>query len=222
MIKSLFDTGSCSKMNQVIAICGPPGCGKSTLATHLAQKLPGCCRIDIDDYQSFTQQSLETLDQWVKDGADYNQFVIAKLGDDLLKLKHERTIKAFVTGSDSSSAATPGSPILFETHFGRGHNDSGQHIDTLIWIDIPLDIALARNLRSFCQDFTNTYDVSEHPQQLQWLSQYLEGYSASIRHTLTLQRQYIRPDADIFVDGTLPPEQLAEQLLRSINQKLAR
>jgi adenylate kinase family enzyme len=218
MIMPFFDTGSCSKMNQVIAICGPPGCGKSTLATHLAQKLPGCCRIDIDDYQSFTQQSLEALDQWVKDGADYNQFVIEKLGEDLEQLKKEQTIKASATGPATDSV----SPILFETHFGRGHNDSGQHIDTLIWIDIPLDIALARNLKSFCQDFTSTNDASEHHQQLHWLSQYLEGYSASIRHTLTLQRQYIRPDADIFVDGTLPSEQLAEQLLRSINQKLAR
>lgn len=193
-------------MNQVIAICGPPGCGKSTLAAHLAQKLPGSCRIDIDDYQSFTQQSLDSLEQWVKDGADYNQFVISNLGDDLQQLKQGQPIK--------DSAA--GSPIIFETHFGRGHNDSGRYIDTLVWIDIPLDIALARNLRSFCLDFANTNDASEHHQQLHWLSQYLEGYSASIRHTLTLQRQHIRPAADIFVDGTQTPEQLAEQILHSI------
>ncbi len=199
-------------MNHVIAICGPPGCGKSTLASHLAQKLPNCRRIDIDDYQSFTQQSLSALDQWVIDGADYNQFSIAQLDDDLQRLKHGQTSKVPGTGATLSS----GSPILFETHFGRAHHHSGQYIDTLIWIDIPLDMALARNLRSFCLNFMDAKDASEHHQQLHWLSQYLEGYSASIRKTLTLQRQHIRPGADIFVDGTQAPEQLAEQILSLI------
>ncbi|BFM15346.1 hypothetical protein R50073_15290 [Maricurvus nonylphenolicus] len=191
--------------NKVIGICGPPGCGKSTLANLLQDKIPLAKRIDIDNYQSFTQQSLNELDQWVKDGADYNLFQLPEL----------------VSALDRQPTETP---LIFETHFGRGHQASGQYIDTLIWIDIPLDIALARNLQKFSQQFSEAIRIDAdkdqiHQQQLTWLSQYLQGYTSSIRHTLTLQRQYIRPEADIFLDGTLPAEQLCQQVIQQLAAK---
>lgn len=184
----------------VIGICGPPGCGKSTLARLLQAKIPHAKRIDIDDYQSFTEQTLTELDQWVKEGADYNQFQLPEL----------------VSALDNHPEEIP---LIFETHFGRGHQASGRYIDTLIWIDIPLDIALARNLQKIIQQFGETADGESNPQQSTWLSQYLQGYTTSIRHTLTLQRQYIRPAADIFLDGTQPAEQLSQQLLQQLTAK---
>jgi uridine kinase len=175
---------------KVIGICGPPGCGKSTLARMLQGEIAQARRIDIDDYQSFTEQTLAELDQWVKDGADYNKFQLPEL----------------VAALDNHPAATP---LIFETHFGRGHQASGRHIDTLIWIDVPLDIALARNLQTFIQQLGDTAELS-------WLTQYLQGYTTSIRHTLTLQRQYIRPGADIFLDGTQPTELLCQQAIQQL------
>jgi uridine kinase len=182
---------------KVIGICGPPGCGKSTLARMLQGEIAQARRIDIDDYQSFTEQTLAELDQWVKDGADYNKFQLPEL----------------VAALDNHPAATP---LIFETHFGRGHQASGRYIDTLIWIDVPLDIALARNLQTFIQQLGDTANSEANPEQLSWLTQYLQGYTTSIRHTLTLQRQYIRPGADIFLDGTQPTELLCQQAIQQL------
>jgi len=43
--------------------------------------------------------------------------------------------------------------VLFETQFGRAHRETERHLDLLLWVDTPLDVALARSIRASIAGF---------------------------------------------------------------------
>ena len=204
--------------NFIIAICGSPGSGKSTLAELLARAftdgnefIPGTnpvVRIDIDQYQSFTDQAIEDIEQWMEGEADYNTFTIPQLDNDLADLKRGKTLQ--ISGQKKPSTAA--GPIIFETHFGREHRATGQHIDFMIWLETPLDIALARNIQAFCQDFL-AGEEGHHRQQIQWMMEYLTNYQQSVRATLAQQAQRLSSAADVILDGQQNVDALTKQAL---------
>lgn len=112
---------------RVIAICGCPGSGKSTLATLLAERLQAV-RLDMDDFQDFTQMSPDALSHWIHQGADFNQLDVSGF-----------------TRALAAAASEPGY-LVVESHFGRAHTDTGKLFDLVFWLDTPADLALARKL----------------------------------------------------------------------------
>ncbi|MBQ0721168.1 MAG: hypothetical protein KBT88_04290 [Gammaproteobacteria bacterium] len=213
--------------NPIFAICGTPGSGKSTLAIHLAEALKpasdsssgsrSTVHIDIDHYQSFTEQAIDDIQLWLAAGGDYNLFQIPQLDDDLVALKEG--ISTRLPGSEEP--VTANGPILFESHFGREHHASGQHIDFMIWLETPLDLALARNVRAFCEDFLSA-EESHHHGQIQWLEGYLQNYQQSVRATLAQQSRRLSAAADLILDGQQSIESLTQQALGAITQYIAK
>jgi hypothetical protein len=95
---------------------------------------------------------------------------------------------------------------LLDFLLARAHPPTARHIDLLIWIETPPDIALARTLR----DQVGLARKAPAAGFIDWLAGYLDSYARVMHRGYQLQRATVRPQADIILDGMLSPDQLAE------------
>lgn len=196
-------------MPTVVAIAGVAGAGKSSVVRELVRMLPEADAIHVDDYQRITREPLGKLEAWVDGGADFDEFEIPVLGEHLARLKRGEP----VTDPIRMRALEPGRFVIFETHFGRAHRDTGQHIDVLVWLDVALDIALARNLRSLIQPMLPGGGLKPDPDRLLALNAFLERYVSSVRPLLELQLTRVREGADLCVPSGETPEVTARAIV---------
>lgn len=200
-----------SHTRPIIAICGVPGSGKSSVAQRLGRQI-SATHVDMDHFQTFTEQNVHALAAQADHEQFYNQFQMPELADTLVKLKTGET--------DSLNSVTNKSgqkPIIFESHFGRAHDETGQYIDFMIWLDCPLDLALARKLHLFFNEFLQD-DSSHHRQQIEWVNGYLQHYQDDVKALLDIQQQRVARDADIRIDSRQPLDQLVNTLETLIAQ----
>ena len=192
-------------MTQVIAIAGPPGAGKSTLAHALAQMLGRAGVLEFDRYEQATAHSVEDLGRWLREGADFNALAAPGLRGDLERLKGEPWARRY---------------LLFEMPLGREHAETAPLIDFLIWIDLPLDVALARKLGELTNRALRSPAPDEHGRALAWLNGYLDSYLAVVREVLVVQNDRVRPGADLIVDGLADFPSLVAELAQLLRQRL--
>ena len=178
----------------VIAISGHPGGGKSTLTLALAKRLDAPA-LHYDDFETMTKRPPMQVRRWIEQGSDYDEIELQPLAAAL-----------------SRHAASGARLVLFDTLLGRAHRQTGQMIDLLIWIDTPPDIALARKIAETAARAA----PGEAAQFVGWLGSYMEHYQSFISGTYELQRQRVRPGADIVLDGRQSAAELAEQALAAI------
>jgi uridine kinase len=183
-------------MNKVIAISGFPGSGKSTLMYELSRRVSGAC-LDYDRYQRVTDRPIEEITRWLRDGADYNELVVPGLAEDLRRLKSGMQVTERGTGREVPARQY----IFLETPLGREHRPTSQFIDVVLWLDVPLDVALARNIRAFTSNFLNHETGSEYSNDLMWLESYLTNYIEHVREMLLLQYEKIGKTADVIVNA---------------------
>jgi len=196
----------------VIGISAPPGGGKSSLAQALAKRLGNATTIHFDAYEQITSSPMHDISDWMRRGADFNEFDIQKLSEDLKRIKSGQSI----TESNETFEILPPHYVLFETLFGREHEASGRFIDRLIWIDVPLDLALARKLLDFTDPEPDEGVGQNADSTLMWLRGYLGHYVQATRGLLMMQKERIALTADLTLNGTLDLTTLVEQATRDI------
>ena len=164
---------------KVIAISALAGGGKTTLTEALLPRLPGARALHFDDIPG----RLLPMDycEWSEAGADYSLWDLSALEDGLRRLLAENPAY-----------------ILVDYPFGRAHPMIAPYLDCALWIDTPLDIALARRV---LRDTPRKGAVI--------MKQTLEFYLARHRDTYLVHEATVRPTCDFILDGTLPVEQLA-------------
>lgn len=199
-------------MNIIIAVAGPPGAGKTSLINALVCELGNASSVSYDSYQKITEKPVNEITELLKDGTNYNSLIIPKLAEDLEKIKNGESIVEPLQNIEIKSNPY----IFFETPFGKEHSESAQYIDLLLWIDIPFDIALARNLKAFTGFFLKEQRRDKHTDNIAWLDDYLANYLAEIRHLLYMQKERVSVNADIVVDGTNNIESMAEYAMKEI------
>jgi hypothetical protein len=202
---------------RVVAVAAPVGGGKTTLVRGLAEHFSGASTVYFDHYERITEQSIESIGDWMREGADLNRIVVPGLAEDLQSLKRG----VAVTDPLTRSAIASSEFILFETQFGRAHAASGQHIDYLVWLDIPLDIALARKIRQFSGEVAAGRDSRRAAEFAPWLGTYLENYIAVVGKLLRLQRDLVAANADLVLDGMLDPRELQRRAAEAILGRFA-
>lgn len=204
----------------IIAVCGPPGSGKSTFAKALATALDAVV-IDMDHYQTFTDDSLDEVIANLSDTTDsddfYSRFEIPQLSEDLQQLQQGMAVSIASQSDTPPKTVQATGDIVFETHFGRAHPSSGQLIDFLIWLDCPLDIAMARKLGGFLTDFISG-DALDHRDQMVWLNQYIQQYQSGVRNMLDIQQRAIPNHADLRLEAHKPIEEMLERALTALDQ----
>src|SRR5689334_9824760 len=123
----------------VVAFAGHSGAGKSTLIQELSSLTGDVNVLRIDDYDS---SSYPTAVKWIEDGADPNEFQTPQFVSDILALKKGKSI----FHPDTNQEVDPARFLFIEEPFGRGREAVGRLIDFSIYVDTPLEIALARRL----------------------------------------------------------------------------
>lgn len=193
-------------MRYVIAVAAPIGGGKTSLVKAIAAKLKDATTIHFDHYEKITGEPVHYLIQWMKNGADFNEFSVPNLSNDLENLKHGKS----VIDPATRIKITPEKYIVFEMPLGKEHRDTAKYIDLFIWIDIPLDIALARKVKEFTGIFLAQYKQEELRDCIVWLDNYLDNYLNVIRDVLRIQEKKVRANADIVIDGRADVETIVQ------------
>lgn len=166
----------------VIAIAGVSGGGKTAVTTYLTQELPHAKALCFDDYDF--DRSIDIIN-WLDSGADYNQWDLTPLINDLKSLCNESLHY-----------------IILDYPFAYKHFNMSRFIDIAVFIDTPLDIALARRMR---RDFKSSSGESVLAD--------MENYIAQGRKGFVEMLNTVRPNSDVVIDGTRTVSEIADRIL---------
>ena len=184
-------------MSRVIAISALSGGGKTALAKALLPLLPGAQALYFDDIPGWLLPEGMDYCEWSEAGADYSLWNLSALEDGLRRL--------LVQGPAF---------ILVDYPFGRAHPVIAPYLDLALWIDTPLDIALARHI---LRDYLRR-DPARRPIEdpVAHLERSLDFYLARHRQAALVHEAAVRPTCDAVLDGALPLAELAALAMRHI------
>ncbi|MCH8816056.1 MAG: hypothetical protein IH957_13390, partial [Chloroflexi bacterium] len=192
----------------VVAVSSAAGGGKTTLVMK-AGELLGATTLFFDDYRDASSYP-----------QDLNLWKTPKFAEDLAALKRGERIVSPVGGATIS----PTEFIVIEEPMGRGRDEMATSVDFVVLIDTPLDIAMARRFLRLADtnpladiEQTTKEQLQEHVEGLLGfvtgeLRNYLDGWRAVY---IAVQEQ-VTADCDLVLDGRLPPDELAEQLVEAV------
>lgn len=172
------------KETKVIAISAVSGGGKTTVVDELSRRLRSSAKIYFDDYDF--EECPQNFFQWVKDGADYNEWNLESLARDIEKII-EKGDKEY---------------LLLDYPFAYKNDRIAPMIHHTIFIDTPLDIAMAR--RILRDSIGGSMDELERD---------LKGYLKRGRIAYLEAQKTIKPDSDIIVSGNMEVDEIVDEIL---------
>ncbi|NPU83923.1 MAG: uridine kinase [Syntrophaceae bacterium] len=202
-------------MIPVIAIAAPVGGGKTSLSTAIASGLGDASLISYDHYEQATRGSAGDIERWIDDGARIDDLDVPGLAEALAALKRGEAVADPRTGTPIAT----GKWIVLETPLGREHAATAPLIDFLLWIDTPLDVALARKIREFTTLFPMTGGEHDARAFIAWLGGYLDNYLRIVSRMLQMQRERVPLRADVVLDGRADFDTLVRQALEAIRSR---
>lgn len=162
------------KKPYIIAINAISGGGKTTITKELQKQLPNSKALYFDDRNYDSDSGIDDICKWIKEGADVNMFNLDLLAEDIEMLINE----------------TP-DYIFMDYPFGYRHNLIAKYIDLSIFINTPLDIALARRI---IRDYDNTTIFNIFDDLNQYITQGRNAYLYGLDSA--------KSSADFEVDGS--------------------
>ncbi|MDJ1477933.1 hypothetical protein QBX67_22750 [Bacillus sp. LS15-K4] len=179
-----------NKKMKIITVAAVSGGGKTTVTERLSQKLTNSKALYFDSYNF--DNSPADICKWIDDGANYDEWVLTPLINDI-----QRSIQ------DSSLDY-----IIVDYPFAYLNSEMREVIDVTIFIDTPLDIAMARRiLRDFKED-----TMSEIQNDLKHYITYARKAYLEALHT-------VKPNSDIVLDGSLSVDEIINQILETLNRR---
>ncbi|MFJ8089885.1 hypothetical protein ACIQ7N_17000 [Lysinibacillus sp. NPDC095746] len=175
------------KQPLVIAIAAVSGGGKTTISTHLNERLQNSKILFFDEYDF---DGPDDIIDWIDNGANYDEWNLAPLIRDLEGLLTE-----------------PLDYIVLDFPFAYKHSKTSKFFDFTVFIDTPLDIAMARRVS---RDFKNS--------TVENILMDMEGYISQGRRGYLEMLETIKPNSDIIVDGTLPVFEIVSIISQYIEQ----
>ena len=177
----------------VIAVNSVSGGGKTTLAKLLRDSLSATlfCFDDFDD----TNVHPKDLYEWSKRGADLLEFDCPGMWNAVERALKDETISC----------------IVLDYPFGRDHPRFRNVIDLSVFIDTPLDIAMARRI---LRDYTSD-SVLSADERLKHLREEMRHYVARARYPY-LDTYKHKETSDLIVNGCDSLEEWRGQVLARI------
>ncbi|WHZ31697.1 hypothetical protein QNK01_09465 [Desemzia incerta] len=171
----------------VISISSVSGGGKSTVTKHLLQKLSLCKSLSFDQYKF--EGPTDYL-KWIKAGSNPNDWNLEPLIKDLENLLTQQLHY-----------------IVLDFPFSYQHHAISDFIDVAVFIDTPLDIALARRVK---RDFSTSSIEAVNAE----IDTYISAGRAGYLHML----ENIKPSSDLIVDGTIPITETIKVIVQFIKE----
>ncbi|WP_454190926.1 hypothetical protein [Paenibacillus sp. Marseille-Q7038] len=173
---------------KIIAIEAVSGGGKTSVTSRLKQELNHSRAIYFDDYDL---EGPEDVIAWVERGADCNEWNLEPIINDVNNLLNSNPVDVKY--------------ILLDYPFSRLHHDL-KNIDLTVFIDTPLDIAMARRL---LRDFRNTNTEVIIDELNIYLSGGRIGYESMLKKT--------KPNSDLIIDGSLHIDDIIRIIQQNTN-----
>jgi len=185
------------KKPYVIAINAVSGGGKTALAKLLASSLPKASLFCFDDLDASNLHPADFY-EWTKRGSDLLEFDCQGIAE---------AVGNEIAGGSSEF-------IVLDYPFGRDHPRFQNQIDLSVFIDTPLDIALARRV---LRDHLEIPDISAE-ERLKGLKGEMSHYIDKARHVY-LGACRRKDTCDLVLDGWTSLEKLRDKIVAHIMAK---
>jgi uridine kinase len=172
----------------VITISAVSGGGKTTTTEYLANTLSQAKALYFDDY-SFEGEP-DDIGEWAERGGDRHEWNLSPLVRDLQLLQNNHPPLCY---------------ILLDYPFAYSHEQMKPYIDYTVFIDTPLDVAMARRILR---------DQSEG--SLEQVRMEMANYLTRGRPAYLHMLETIKPQSDFVVDGTLPLADIADRIMDKV------
>ncbi|MCL1795156.1 MAG: hypothetical protein FWG34_14990 [Oscillospiraceae bacterium] len=188
----------------VISVAAQSGGGKTTIVAALKERLANSAVIYFDDYGDEVDLTRD-INEWAADGFDCNDWNTKPVAADIERLLSE-----------------PYEYIILDYPFGYLNDCVGKYINMTVFIDTPLDVALARRI---IRDYTSRSQESDfgladiEELSLAGLDGELRWYLARSRPTYAKMPEMHKPVSDLVVDGTRTPEEIVDEIIKFIEKK---
>ena len=185
----------------VLSVASLSGGGKTAVVTALKERFSNSAVINFDDYGDKVYLDRD-INDWSANGNDYNEWHTEPILIDIKRLLNEQY-----------------DYIILDYPFGYLNDCVGKYINLAVFIDTPLDVALARRI---IRDYTSRSkesgfglaDVEEV--SLAALDKELRFYLAQSRPAYVRMSQMHKPVSDLVVDGTKSPEEIVIEIVATI------
>lgn len=168
----------------IISVASVSGGGKTTIIKELNKKINNSRAIYFDDYNF--EGEIDDFNQWVINGANYNVWNLQPLKDDILKLIGEDEVKY----------------ILLDYPFAYKNDLIKPFVDCAIFIDTPLDIAMARRV---LRDMHNSTGYEIREEMIFYLKYSRIAYEEMLNTIL--------PNSDYVIDGSIGADEIVKKIM---------
>jgi len=185
------------KRPYIIAINSISGGGKTALAKLLGESLPASVVLCFDDFDE-TNVYPEDYYDWWKRGADLNEFDCPGL----------------CQAVDAEIERGAAEYIILDYPFGRDHPRFEALIDLSVFVDTPLDVAMARRIIRDYDSVSGTSPADVLERLRGELTHYLEK-----SRFVYLDTERHKNRSDLILDGCRSLEELGDHALRRVKRK---
>jgi len=184
----------------VLCVAAWIGGGKTTVVNSLLERLPSSKAIYFDSYRNITWRSFpeQNYYEWSISGNDYNEWYLEPIANDIKKLKQEEL-----------------DYILLEIPMGKANELVAQYIDYCVYLDVPIDILLARLIvRDYCRRSPAKRKL-DNP--MDSLFDHMTDYITHGRVTVLNYIKNVKPLSDYIVDGCQPTKKVVDDIIHLIS-----
>lgn len=197
----------------VVAISGPSGSGKTSLVQKVTSLLEDAVPFYFDDYASVSKYP-SNFSEWIREGADPNQWETPQLLEDLQALRHGETISL----PDNKGIIKTARFIIMEEPFGRERAKMNELIDFVACITLPLEVALARRL---LRDVEWCLNERSSDYFASYIKEYLTGYLNGATREMYLEvNARVLKNCDLVLNGVRSSDELANEMLVAIKTRV--
>ncbi|RKU35221.1 hypothetical protein C6496_18210 [Candidatus Poribacteria bacterium] len=181
----------------VISVSSISGGGKTALSIALHKSLPNSSLFHFDDFEDSNIYPSDFYD-WSQRGGDVEEF----------------NCPGMQTAVNAAIRQGKFRWIILDFPFGRWHSCFRDVIDFAVFIDTPLDVAMARRILRDCT--TNSDDSPEETLNRLWTD--LSNYLDRARYPYLDTCKY-KVDSDLVLDGWRSLDDLKNDVITVLNQE---